>query len=415
MRTISNKTDFMYMADTPVVYHCHHFNLFLDQTIDDALGIDEGTNLKIKVASSAAHQLITNLVQATGAATVMERLDLASAYFAGMGHGKLAITGNKNEGFAEGQYLHYGFTWSQKYGHRINRLNSADAFAAGFAAAALEVAHDLAPGTLTATEENCIALKDKKCHIIINESSENTPYKFVSKQQAEDSANEPITGIDEDKISEITKGLTEFTAGVGGDEDRGLVEAFGVFVTMHLSGYYNGISYEALKKCKDNPAMLNALGELLKESGHVCVFNTFGGMLLSPEWEGLVGKPTANGKDLIVYLTAIGRALGFGKWCIKEFVENEKFVLETSSTYENTYCHKYCTEMTRASDFFVQGAALAFMVLIHNLDWDSDIELTPELYDSLFKGSGLGWKVEQTKALSLGDNVTEVVVTKIVD
>ena len=27
-----------FFAHTPVVYHCHHFNLFLDQTIDDALG-----------------------------------------------------------------------------------------------------------------------------------------------------------------------------------------------------------------------------------------------------------------------------------------------------------------------------------------------------------------------------------------
>ena len=47
------------------------------------------------------------------------------------------------------------------------------------------------------------------------------------------------------------------------------------------------------------------------------------------------------------------------------------------------------------------------MVLIHKLDWTKPIDLTPELYDSLFKGDGLGWKVEQTRALSTGDEITE--------
>ena len=412
MRIISEKTNFMYLAETPVVYHCHHFNLFLDQTISDALGAEEGNLLKIKVASATAHQLISNLVRLNNADTAMEKLELASQYFAAMGHGKLAISGNKEQGIARGEYLHYGFSWSQKYAQRINRLDTADAFATGFAAAALEVAYDLEAGSLTANETQCIARKARDCQFEIYPGvGANKEYKSVSMEEAESSASTAISGLYEETISDITQGLTEFTAGVGGDE-RGLVEAFGVFVTMHLSGYYNGISYEALKKCQDNPALLDALGELLRESGHVCVFNTFGGMLLSPEWEGLVGKPRANPEELIAYLTAIGRALGFGKWCVKEFVANERFVLETSSTYENAYCHKYCKETVQASEYFVQGAALAFMVLIHKLDWNNSIELTPELYDSLFKG-GLGWQVEQTRALSTGDNLTEVTVTRI--
>ena len=411
MRTISDKTNFMYMADTPVVYHCHHFNLFLDQTINDALGTEQGNNLKVKVAGSAAHPLLSNIVKANQIETVMQRLEMASTIFAAMGHGKLSISGNKVSGTATGEYLHYGFSWSQKYAKRIARLDTADAFATGFCAAALEVAHDLESGTLTANETQCITQKSNQCQFeIFIDDSQSREHKTVNKEEAENSASEPITGLYEDTITAVTTGLNDFTAGVAGDE-RGLVEAFGVYVTMHLSGYYNGISYEALKQCQDSPSMVYALGELFKESGHVCVFNTFGGMLLSAEWEALVGAPTGNPEELIAHLTAIGRALGFGKWCVKEFVANERFVLETSSTYEDAYCHKYCLNPPQPSEFFVQGAALAFMVLIHKLNWQEPIELTPELYDSLFK-DGLGWKVEQTKGLSVGDDVTEVVVTR---
>jgi len=414
MRTISKNTNFMYMANTQVVYHCHHFNLFLDQTIDDALGPSDATILKVKVARSTAYQFISNLIQASQVETSMEKLQLAIEYFGAMGHGKLSITGNKDGGEAEGNFLHYSYTWLKKYGGRINRLNSVDAFAAGYSAAALEVAYDLPPGSLFAEETNCKVLKHDNCKIFIKKDAPNTSdYKFVTREQSEESAVTPCVSMFEESIAEIVHGLTEFTADVVGDKERGLVETFGVFVTMQMPSYYNGISYETLRVCKDNQAILEALGELFKESGHVCVFYTLGGVLLSPEWEAMVGKPTGNSRELLISLTAICRAFGFGKWSIKEFVENERFVLESSSTYENCYYSKYCKDFNIASDYLVQGAALAFMVLIHKLDWDEPIDLTPELYDSLFKGDGLGWKVKQTKSLGLGDGITQVVATRI--
>lgn len=411
MRTLSKKTDFIYLANTQVIYHCHHFNLFLDQTIDDALGVEVATKLKIKVAHSASYQLLSNLVKESDAQTVMERLELASTYFAAMGHGKLSISGDKNGGTAKGDYLHYGFSWSNKYGKIINRLHPADAFATGFSAAALEIAYDLEPYSLASEEHNCVTLKSKQCDINIFENKDNNQYKIVTREEAQASCSDPIQSLFEEDIEPIVKGLLDFTAEVSGDKERGIVEAFGVFVTLHLTDYYNGISYETLNKCGDNPTIVSALGELLRESGHVCVFNTIGGLVLSAEWEGLIGKPSGNPQELITYFIAGCRAFGFGKWCIKEFVADERFVLETSSSYENSYCNKFYKNLTHPTEYLIQGAALAFMVLINKLDWENHIDLTPELYNSLFKG-GLGWKVEQTKGLSTGDPITQVVVTK---
>ena len=45
--------DLMSLAGVPVIYHCHHFNLFLDQTIDDALGPVEGPKVRFEAAREA--------------------------------------------------------------------------------------------------------------------------------------------------------------------------------------------------------------------------------------------------------------------------------------------------------------------------------------------------------------------------
>ena len=42
--------DLMNYGGIPTVYHCHHFNLFLDQTIDDALGPGPGFTLRFTYA-----------------------------------------------------------------------------------------------------------------------------------------------------------------------------------------------------------------------------------------------------------------------------------------------------------------------------------------------------------------------------
>ena len=212
-------------------------------------------------------------------------------------------------------------------------------------------------------------------------------------------------------IETIANGLRDFTAQVEGDE-RGLVEAFGVFVTMHLPGYYNRISYDTEHWIQQNRPQVRApLTELFKESGHVCVFNTFGGIITSAEWEGLVGKPTEDPNDLIAGFFAIGRALGFGKWTITEFIPGDRLVLRTPTSYESAYYIPRHGQTEQPNNYFVQGAAQAIMILIHELDWNKEINFTQELYLSLFK-QGIEWETKETQSLSSGAPYTEVVVQK---
>ena len=393
-----------FLAGAPVIYHCHHFNLFLDQTIDDALGPEEGSALRRRVATDAWHSFLSNLVEGIGARTPAERLAAAQEIFSMMGHGKMAVNAGPNGGTAEGEFLHYSVAWTQKYGNQVRRLTPVDADACGFAAAAAEVAHHKET-PFEATEIDCFAMEKERCTFEITPGTRQ--HERVVHQ--EDVTPLPaLSGVAEERIRTINEGLRGFLSGVAGDQ-RGLVEAFGVFVTRHLPNYYNGISYGVIQAIRDqNPELVPMVEELLRESGHVCVFNTFGGILYSPEWDGMVGRVQGDLEEVVSGCTAIARALGFGAWTIEE-LEPTRLVIRTASEYESPWCIARTHGTCDADCYFLQGAAVAFMRLATSIDWQERPALTQDLYNQLFRGAH-GWKVTQTHSLARGAAFSRVVV-----
>jgi hypothetical protein len=412
LRSSLPEHDLQFLAGFPVVLHCHHFNLFLDQTIDDALGIEKGQQLRFAAARECAHPVLAAAAEQTGATTPAERLELARELFRYMGHGSLDVLAEKSgTGSATGEYLHYGFAWKEKYGQMVKRNDPADAFAAGFAAAAAEVAYSLPPASIVAEETECLAMRHPACSFALRPDGDSKPTRpAVGEADCKATIGKPITGQHEEQVARIAAGLTSLAGAAHGDE-RGLMEMFGVYVTLHLASYYNQISCDARQHMEENnPQLLEVFGDLLRESGHVCVFNTFGGILVSPEWEGMVGKPSGDPEQILVGCCAIARALGFGHWCPGE-LDGSKWSLRTPSSYEACYSLTRHGEKPSSCEYFFQGAALAIMQLAHNVDWSAP-EFTQDKYRELFKGN-LRWTVTVESALSMGDEVSEVTVNKV--
>jgi len=402
--------DLAFLARVPVIYHCHHFNLFLDQTVDDALGGGAGTRLRIEAAREAAYDLLANLSSAAGAVTPAERLELARAVFAAMGHGRLELSADRDGGRARGEYLHYGFAWHEKYGRAVRRRRPADSFAAGFAAAATEVAFDIPRESMDCTETACVAMRSPSCELELAPGARAPERVPVDRTASEAAVRRSFGGIGEERITTIVRALRDFTADVRGDE-RGLIQAFGVFMTLNVAGYYNRISYDTLMRITEvAPQSVQVLEALLRESGHVCVFNTFGGILLSPEWEGLVGPVSGGVEEIVAGCCAIGRALGFGHWTITEVEPEDRLVLRTPSTYESTYWRTRYDRAEVGRCYFLQGAALAMMQLAHRVPWSDSPKLNQEFYNDLFR-KGVPWKVQETRCISRGDEMCEAVVT----
>lgn len=399
-----------FIGQSQVVYHCHHFNLFFDQTIDDALGTERGTELRTRAAHKASYQFLRGLFDRSPASSPVERLTNASQLFAGMGHGKLNLLVTREGGEAQGSNLHYGFAWREKYGGDIGRKSPADAFAAGFTAAAAEVAYNLSPGGIQGDEVECIATGAAACRIKALRSNERFATRGVILSGAERGLPVGPQGQSETSIRPIAEGLRGFLGGVAGDA-RGLVEAFGVLVTLHLADYYNHAANDTLAVLvKEKPHVVEVFRSLLQESGTVCAFNTFGGIMASPEWEGMVGAPSGDPNDVVVGCLAIARALGFGSWTLEELVPGRKLVLASAGTYESIYAKTIVEPSLRGSSGFFLGAAVGIMQLAHDVTWVPSPGISQDVYLRLAAGNK--WAVDETHSLAAGDDVDRVIITR---
>ncbi len=405
-----DKYDLKFLGGVPVVYHCHHFNLFLDQTIDDALG-ESGSLLKRIAGRRAAAELLPQLME--NARTPVEKLEIAKEAFASMGHGKLRFDVTASGGEAHSTTLHYGLTWREKYGDTVRTNIPMDPFAAGFAASATALAFGLDGEALNSKETKCIAKRDEQCCFRITpDSPPLASLRPVNRATIDLQLNNFDTGEHDEEIARVTEGLNSFLAGVKPDS-RGLIEAFGVYITVHLANYYNAISFGALREIRERaPDSCDVLADLLRESGHVCVFNTFGGMLLSPEWEGLVGRPHNDPKQIVLWCLSIARALGFGRWCLESFSLGKEMVLSTPCNYESPYfaLREDAKASSNSPEFFFQGAAAAIMHLAHHVDWTSSPTFSHEEYVKLFENDELPWEISQNQSASLGSPCSKVTI-----
>ncbi len=402
--------DFAFLGAAPMVLHCHHFNLFWDQTIDDALGTSLGIAVRTRAAREAYYELLSGLAESMALDPGEDRLALARTLFSATGQGRLTLP-DEPGGQALGEYLHYAHAWNEKYSKKLRRKHPADAVAAGFVAAALEVAFDLPRETLQVDETGCMVLRDDVCRFEIKSGPESPLFPPVRRSDFEANAKPSFGGHYEGEIQQIATGLRNFAGTMHGDQ-RGLMQAFGLYVTEHPSTYYNRAGYDAYNQlARTAPQSLPVMKALLREAGHVCVFNTFGNILLSPEWEGLVGPLSGNIEETILDCAAIARALGFGHWTIHELRPNERLVMRSPGTYESMYYAQREGRARESTCFVFQGAGIAIMQLAHRVPWTSRPQLTAEFYGELFRG-GLPWRVEETSCVARGDAFCEAVVTR---
>lgn len=407
-RTLLEQHDFSFVASSPAVYHCHHFNLFFDQTVDDALGVERGIDVRTQAAYESSSQYLNALISSMPPTTPEERLEIASSVFSSMGHGKLDFQVTPTGGKAIGHNLHYGFSWREKYGAHIKRHHPADAFAAGFIAAATEAAFGLPLGSVECAESSCIAMNGEHCVFEVHQSGQTNSAFGVTKEDILGTIPKSFKGLHEDHIAKVAAGLRDFVTSVSGDK-RGLVEAFGVLVTQHLANYYNHCANRALDIiAEEKPEAIEVAKELFRECGHQCGFHTFGGILASPEWEALVAPLTGDPLEIITGSLAISRALGFGHWSLEAYEPEKTLVLRSPATYESVYRKAAYPLGESGCCYLYQGAALAMMQLAHRVNWTEKPTLSNSLYLELRQG--VPWTVEESHCVAAGNSMCRVVI-----
>ena len=376
------------------------------------LGARAGAALRRRASAEAWRPMLRQ--QLAGLDTVAERLEGAAALFGAMGHGGLALPealpGPSEVHALQVEHLHYGRGWVVDAPEAPARA-PLDALAAGFIGAALEIAHGLEPGALDVEETACVAQGAPACAFALRRRAEPSPVQEPPASRLGPARQ--VGGLEEDHVEALADRFQAMLEGVSGDA-RGLVEAFGLLVTLTPTHFYNELSFEMLARLRqENPRLVKVSERMLYEAGRMCGFNTFGGVLRSPEWDAISGRAgPPEPRQVLLESCAIGRAFGFGRGSLVEYVPGQVCVFRAPMTYEGMYTRAHEAGRDRGACFLFAGAAEAMARLAEDVDWAQAPSFGPQRYEQLVRADEARWSAEQTRCTTLGDDLVEVVVRR---
>ncbi len=219
------------------------------------------------------------------------------------------------------------------------------------------------------------------------------------------------TPIDEDAIIEAVAGLPLY--GRSGREDTGLIEAFGVVLTNHFADYYNYISYESYFAMIQGGMPEEEARDVFVQGGHICAFNTFGGIMSSPEWYQLVAPNCRDDRDWIHGMVAVINALGWGVWRVEELQPGERLVIRIYNSYEGVgYRRIYPQADTRELSFLNLGGVQGLAHLLWKIDIRERPTLDHDFYVNVFNNPENRFRVSQTHAIAAGDEYDRIVAER---
>lgn len=215
------------------------------------------------------------------------------------------------------------------------------------------------------------------------------------------------TRIDEDKIRAIVKTLPL----QGGKS--GLIEIFNAVLTNHFADYYNRISYDAYFTLKNAGVPDAESKEMFIQAGHICAFNTFGRIMISPEWFERVVPMCDTKEDWLHGIIAVINTLGWGVYRLEKLVPAHEMIVRVYNSYEGVgYRRMYPKTEDKNLSFLAMGAILGLMHLFWKIDIRETPALTQDFYVNQFNNPVNSYTIEQTNAIAAGDDYDRFVVSK---
>ncbi len=216
------------------------------------------------------------------------------------------------------------------------------------------------------------------------------------------------TAVDEAGIVQAVSGLPLF--GKSGLEDTGMIDAFGVVLTNHFADYYNYISYEAYNAMIAAGMPVGHVRDIFVQGGHICAFRTFGGIMESPEWYGLIAPNCKDEVDWLHGMVAVINALGWGVWRLEKVVPGKEIVMRIYNSYEGVgYQRAYPVSSEKQLSFLNMGAVQGLAHLFYKIDIRDKPDLTSDYYANTFNNPEGRFQVKQTHAIAAGDGYDRIV------
>ncbi|MCC6557795.1 MAG: 4-vinyl reductase [Polyangiaceae bacterium] len=213
-------------------------------------------------------------------------------------------------------------------------------------------------------------------------------------------------------IDERTIVLAVAGLGFSGNEE-GLIPAFGLHLTRHFADYYNRISYGLLGDfVRRLPELSVDATELLVEAGHVCSFHTFGGIMMSVEWDAIVRPMIEGREDWVRGMVGVVNAFGWGRWRVASLSPGERLVLEIEDSYEAAGFARDYPMADGPRCFLATGGVAGLMNLVYQGDVTARPALTEAHYVEVFRHPR-SFRAREVRCAAMGDARCEIIAERM--
>lgn len=393
------------MSGEPLVFHCNHYNYWLQKT----LLLPEGLGMRGVIrdaAASAAHAMVATAAEERGASEPAEILAIASDCFAALGFGTIDFSeAAESGGTVRTPTSHYGQCLRIAAG--ADFAEPQELFDQGYAAGALAAAYGKPAGAYSARSEASQSMGADIGEIAL--APRDVPDGFFvapgrgPHAQLEVPGTHPSSNVDEAAVLQALSGLD-----LSGNEE-GLLPRFGVILTNHFANFYDRVSFEFVQRMAGT-GMLDMAEELLVEAGYRCAFNTFGGIMTSPEWDAVVKPQCKTTEDWVHGMVAVVNALGWGVWRVHE-LSSSRLVVRIWDDYESTGYLGMYGKSDRFVSHLAAGGVAGLMNLVYPGRIDEGPTLDGEFYARIFE-SPERFEPQGVKCMAAGDEYTEVVAER---
>ncbi len=406
------------VSDQIVIGATHHESVLLDQAVSDALG-SESWAVRRQAAFDASFALIGAITKRLGIEGSREILDLATELFATLGLGQLRFDITATGGEVSGSDLLFGggFVERQGHGRPMKLRHQADAFAAGFTAAAASIAYPSDWGSFEADETRCVAKSDANCLFSLSRRPLTfQPGDGLSRIDAEQLMGPDATPeSDPLPVAQTTRDIIASCVA----NDRGEIRISECRFAVMPAAYRAQLTFDTLhlleKRSQSNtrapaPKLASIFLDLAREANRAGSFHLVGSLFECAPLRDAFGPPPEDPHERVEQLTGIAGALGWGPVSVLELVPDQRLVLGVSVTPEAVYyaARHGGTPQSRLPG--LQGLGEALFLLGSHIDWESQ-PIDVDLYRRLaLEGPDL--VVEETRSILSGDRECEIVVTR---
>jgi predicted hydrocarbon binding protein len=393
-------TNRLVVGGEPMILHCHHYNVFLQRSIQDAEYIDSAPIL-VGAAAEVVFAQLTNLLSRTP--DIAARKATVEALYRACGLGLIDLSALTDRGGeVRTRSTHYSIGWMEKFGR--SRAPVAF-FSTGFLAGALAAIYGLSPSDVQARQTACRSTgADEDVFVLGRGPADFTIFaprqSPVLNPVADDT--EPATAVDRPAI---TRAVAAMPLPVNAE---GLIAVFGLYLTRLYADYYNRISFAFEREMTEAAGRqgVEVAAGLFIEAGHICAFNTLGGIMTSPEWDALVLPMLKTREDWVHGLVAWWNACGYGVAKVLH-VSPTQLTVRIYNDYESVGYRRMYGTADHGVCYLVTGGFAGVMNLIYLGNIQEKPDLTPEFYDRLFK-RGRAFQGRMTACQAMGDPYTEI-------